>query len=95
MTPDESLQPHPLAGPADAGLRSGWLGRFLLPSAFLAEAWAAIGLALAAKSVFRFEDLRKGRRHAEYFLNGTLLSLGQMVLFGALLKLILLYPETQ
>jgi hypothetical protein len=94
LTPDESLQPQPLAGPADVGLRSGWLERFLLPSAFLAEACAAIGLALAAKSVFRFEDLRKGRRHAEYFLAGTL-RLGQVVLFGALLKLILLYPETQ
>jgi len=94
-TPDESLPLQPLSGLADAGLRIGWLERFVLLSAFLAEAWAAVGLVLAAKSVFRFEDLRKGRRHAEYFLIGTLLSLSQVVLLGALLKLILLYLETQ
>lgn len=35
---------------------------------------AALGLVLAAKSVFRFEDLCKGRRHAKYYLIWTLTS---------------------
>ncbi len=72
-------------GLADAGLRIGWLERFLMLSAFLVHAWAALGLVLAAKSVFRFEDLRKGRRHAEYFLIGTLLSVAEVVVIGTLL----------
>lgn len=75
------------------GLWIAWFEHLIthgaLLSAFLAEAWAALGLVLAAKSVFRFGDLRKGRRHAEYFLIGTLLSVSQVVLLGALLKLIL------
>ncbi len=37
---------------------------------------------LAAKSVFRFEDARHGRRAAEYFLIGTLLSVSEAVLVG-------------
>lgn len=93
LNPDESATSDPVAGLADAGLRIGWLERFLLLSAFLAEAWAAMGLVLAAKSVFRFEDLRKGRPYAEYFLIGTLLSLSQVVLLGVLLKLTLLHLE--
>lgn len=89
LAPDDLAETNLSVGLADAGLRIGWLERFLLLSAFLAEAWAALGLVLAAKSVFRFGDLRKGRRHAEYFLIGTLLSVSQVVLLGALLKLIL------
>lgn len=94
FTPDEADDAGQIGGLADAGLRIGWLERFLMLSAFLVQAWAALGLVLAAKSVFRFEDLRKGRRHAEYFLIGTLVSLSQVVLFGILLKLILLTLET-
>lgn len=72
------------AGLAQAGMRIGWLERFLMLSAFLAQAWAALGLVLAAKSVFRFEDIKKGRRHAEYFLIGTLVSVVEVVLVGML-----------
>lgn len=41
-----------------------------------------VGLVLAAKSVFRFDDIRQGRRAAEYFLIGTLLSVSEAVLVG-------------
>jgi hypothetical protein len=89
----DSLYPDPTgnnehdasAGLARAGLRIGWLERFLMLSAFLVQAWAALGLVLAAKSVFRFEDIKKGRRHAEYFLIGTLISVVEVVLVGMLL----------
>lgn len=69
-------------GLARAGLYIGWLERFLMFSAFLAQAWAAIGLVLAAKSVFRFDSVRKQRAHAEYFVIGTLLSTSEVVAFG-------------
>lgn len=69
-------------GLARAGLYIGWLERFLMFSAFLAQAWAAIGLVLAAKSVFRFDSVREQREHAEYFVIGTLLSVSEVVAFG-------------
>lgn len=69
-------------GLARAGLYIGWLERFLMFSAFLAQAWAAIGLVLAAKSVFRFDSVRRQREHAEYFVIGTLLSVSEVVAFG-------------
>lgn len=83
----DSLYPDPSetdAGLAQAGMRIGWLERFLMLSAFLAQAWAALGLVLAAKSVFRFEDIKKGRSHAEYFLIGTLVSVVEVVIIGML-----------
>ncbi len=92
----DSLYPDPTSndedemstGLASAGLRIGWLERFLMLSAFLVQAWAALGLVLAAKSVFRFEDIKKGRRHAEYFLIGTLISVAEVVLVGMLVLMI-------
>lgn len=75
-------------GLARAGLYIGWLERFLMFSAFLAQAWAAIGLVLAAKSVFRFDSIRRGREHAEYFVIGTLLSVSEVVLIGLIARLL-------
>jgi hypothetical protein len=46
--------------------------------------WEAIGFLLAAKSVFRFGDLKesKDRKLTEYILIGTLLSFGVAILIG-------------
>lgn len=71
-------------GLARAGLFIGWLERFLMFSAFLVQAWAVLGLVLAAKSVFRFESIRSQRENAEYFVIGTLLSVSQVVVVGML-----------
>jgi hypothetical protein len=79
MLPEDSDE---VAGLEKAGLYIGWLERFLMFSAFLVQAWAALGLVLAAKSVFRFESLRRQREHAEYFVIGTLLSVSQVVAVG-------------
>lgn len=79
LLPDDDRSPD---GLARAGLYIGWLERFLMFSAFLAQAWAAIGLVLAAKSVFRFDSVRRQREHAEYFVIGTLLSVSEVVAFG-------------
>lgn len=73
-------------GLARAGLYIGWLERFLMFSAFLAQAWAAIGLVLAAKSVFRFDSVRKQRARAEYFVIGTLLSTSEVVAIGLIYR---------
>lgn len=82
--PSDQSEVEADAGLSQAGMRIGWLERFLMLSAFLAQAWAALGLVLAAKSVFRFEDIKRGRRHAEYFLIGTLVSVAEVVLVGML-----------
>lgn len=72
----------------NAGLYIGWLERFLLLTAMVAESPATVGLIVAAKSIFRFPEL-KGRPMAEYFLIGTLLSVS-IAVFGALLLMLLL-----
>ena len=68
-----------------AGLYIGWLERFFVLTAILYGAPAAAGLIVAAKSVFRFPEI-KGRPFAEYFLIGTLMSVALAVLGGLLLR---------
>jgi hypothetical protein len=46
--------------------------------------WEGIGFLLAAKSIFRFGDLKeaKDRKLTEYILIGTLLSFGVAIMVG-------------
>ncbi len=72
-----------------AGRYIGWLERFLLLTAVLLQAATAVGLVLAAKSVFRFGDISRDRQAAEYFLIGTLVSVSEAVLIGLLVHWLL------
>lgn len=74
--PDQSLQ--------DAGKYIGILERLFVFSFIVTGHWEAVGFLLAAKSVFRFGDLRKSkeRKLTEYILIGTLLSFGTAMLSG-------------
>lgn len=83
--PDEESEQQRL-GLARAGLYIGWLERFLMFSAVLIDAWSVLGLVLAAKSVFRFDSIRHRRRHTEYFVIGTLLSVSEVVAVGLALR---------
>ena len=67
---DESL--------SKAGKYIGMLERLFVFTFILTGHWEAIGFLLAAKSVFRFGDLKesKDRKLTEYVLIGTLLSFG-------------------
>ncbi|MEX2513222.1 MAG: DUF3307 domain-containing protein [Cyclobacteriaceae bacterium] len=67
-----------------AGKYIGILERLFVFMFILAGRWEAIGFLVAAKSVFRFGDLRqsKDRRLTEYILIGTLLSFGLALLSG-------------
>ena len=71
-----------------AGMYIGWLERFLLLTAIVTGSFAAVGLIVAAKSLFRFPEL-KDRPFAEYFLIGTLLSVVAATLGGLLLVALL------
>jgi hypothetical protein len=62
----------------NAGKYIGILERSFVFVFIIANRWEAVGFLLAAKSVFRFGDLKesKDRKLTEYILLGTLLSFG-------------------
>ncbi|MUU77219.1 DUF3307 domain-containing protein [Winogradskyella endarachnes] len=71
-----------------AGKYIGILERLFVFSFILLNQWSAIGLLIAAKSVFRFGDLSraKDRKLTEYMLIGTLISFGMAIFIGLLYK---------
>lgn len=73
---DESLN--------NAGKYIGILERLLIFTFVVTGHWEAIGFLIAAKSVFRFGDLKesKERKLTEYILIGTLLSFGIAMMAG-------------
>jgi len=77
-TKDKSLQ--------NAGNYIGILERLFIFCFILTNHFEAIGFLLAAKSIFRFGDLKeaKDRKLTEYVLIGTLLSFGIALLIGLL-----------
>lgn len=78
---DNSLQ--------NAGNYIGILERLFVFCFIITNHFEAIGFLLAAKSIFRFGDLKeaKDRKLTEYVLIGTLLSFGIAILVGLLLNL--------
>jgi predicted membrane-bound spermidine synthase len=62
----------------DAGKFIGYLERVMVFTFILYGRWEAVGFLLAAKSVFRFGNLKEShdRKLTEYVLIGTLLSFG-------------------
>jgi len=79
-TDDDSLQ--------NAGNYIGILERLFVFCFILMGHFDAIGFLLAAKSIFRFGDLKeaKDRKLTEYVLIGTLLSFGIALLIGLLVR---------
>jgi len=61
----------------------GWLERFLVVTAILVQSPSMVGLIVTGKSIARFPKFKE--RFAEYYLIGTLLSIGLAVLGGLLL----------
>jgi hypothetical protein len=80
---DESLK--------NAGKWIGVIERFLILSFILIHQWAAIGFLLAAKSIFRFGDLKEGKdqKKTEYILIGTLMSFSIALVHGLILRYLL------
>jgi len=79
---DQSLQ--------NAGKYIGILERLFVFIFIVTNHWEAVGFLIAAKSVFRFGDLRKSkeRKLTEYILIGTLLSFGIALICGLIFLLI-------
>lgn len=80
---DDSLQ--------SAGKYIGFIERLFVFGFAVSGQWEAVGFLIAAKSVFRFGDLKNGseRKLTEYVLIGTLLSIGIAVSTGVLYKYLL------
>jgi len=81
----------PKGGIRDAGKYIGILERLFVFVFVVISFWEGIGFLLAAKSIFRFGDLKENKeiRLTEYILIGTLLSFGIAIFTGLLyLKLI-------
>lgn len=67
-----------------AGKYIGILERLLILVFIIINQWEGVGFLLAAKSIFRFGDLKesKDRKLTEYILIGTLLSFGLAIFAG-------------
>lgn len=67
-----------------AGEYIGILERLLILGFVLTNNWSGVGFLLAAKSVFRFNDLQKSeqRKQTEYIMIGTLLSFSIALAIG-------------
>lgn len=85
-TPNDSL--------AKAGKYIGMLERLFVFVFVLSGHWEGIGFLIAAKSVFRFVDLResKDRKLTEYILIGTLLSFALAITTGMLVLYLVQKP---
>ncbi|WP_299317679.1 DUF3307 domain-containing protein [uncultured Maribacter sp.] len=70
----------------NAGKYIGMIERLFVLIFIVIGRWEVIGLLIAAKSVFRFNDLkeRNNRKLTEYILIGTLVSFGLAILAGLL-----------
>jgi hypothetical protein len=77
---DDSLQ--------NAGSYIGMLERLFVLVFVLSGRWEGIGFLIAAKSIFRFADIKghPDRKLTEYFLIGTLLSIGLAMLTGLMMN---------
>ncbi|MFC4477501.1 DUF3307 domain-containing protein [Flavobacterium chungangensis] len=77
---------------ASAGNYIGILERLLVVCFILTAHFEAIGFLLAAKSIFRFGDLKeaKDRKLTEYVMIGTLISFGIAIIAGLLVQALLL-----
>lgn len=77
---------------ASAGNYIGILERLLVVCFILTAHFEAIGFLLAAKSIFRFGDLKeaKDRKLTEYVMIGTLISFGISIIVGLSIQALLL-----
>lgn len=88
----ESPNSHQENSLSHAGNYIGILERLLTVCFILTGHFEAIGLLLAAKSIFRFGDLKeaKDRKLTEYVMIGTLISFGIAIITGLIMQALLL-----
>ncbi|KUK76691.1 MAG: Uncharacterized protein XD92_1104 [Proteiniphilum acetatigenes] len=84
----KSIEPMKEKSLPNAGKYIGILERLLVFMFVVTGHWDAIGFLVAAKSVFRFGDLKdsRDRKITEYILIGTLLSFGIAIVVGVVAR---------
>lgn len=84
----KSIEPMREKSLPNAGKYIGILERLLVFIFVVTGHWEAIGFLVAAKSVFRFGDLKdsRDRKLTEYILIGTLLSFGIAIIVGIIVR---------
>jgi len=77
----------------NAGSYIGMLERLFILVFILTGRWEGVGFLIAAKSIFRFADIKGNpdRKLTEYFLIGTLLSMGLAILTGLAMTFLFAY----
>jgi hypothetical protein len=75
----------------NAGQLIGMIERLMVMTFILLGKWEGVGFMLAAKSVFRFGDLKEAKdmKLTEYVLIGTFLSFGLAIITGLITNLLL------
>ncbi|MBA3073294.1 MAG: hypothetical protein FP831_06845 [Anaerolineae bacterium] len=70
------VKKEPVEGLKEGGKMIGWLERLLIFVFVLTGQYAGVGFLIAAKSVFRFGELKESenRKEAEYIIIGTFIS---------------------
>jgi len=83
---EDNIEPVKEKSLPNAGKYIGILERLLVFIFVVSGHWEAIGFLVAAKSVFRFGDLKdsRDRKLTEYILIGTLLSFGIAIVTGVI-----------
>lgn len=72
----------------NAGKVIGYLERMIVLVFLMYKQFGAIAFVLTAKSVARFKEIEKNQKVAEYYLIGTLMSVGSAMLIAVLLGLV-------
>jgi hypothetical protein len=87
-SPTQITSPINAASLLNAGKFIGILERLFVFAFVLTNNWDAIGFLIAAKSVFRFGDLKESKdlKLTEYVLIGTLLSFGIAIAAGLVIR---------
>lgn len=76
--------PYPNNGIKEAGKYIGMLERLFIFIFIITSFWEGVGFLLAAKSIFRFGDLKENKeiKLTEYILIGTLISFGMAIVIA-------------
>jgi hypothetical protein len=87
----QEIESETTRGLKNAGLWIGRLERVLILTFVLLKQFEAIGFLIAAKSIFRFSEIKdpEHRKEAEYILIGTMLSFTLAIILGVFVSWVL------
>lgn len=85
--PADAVNDLSIGSTKNAGKTIGYLERVIVLIFLMYQQFGAIAFVLTAKSVARFKEIEKNQKVAEYYLIGTLMSVGSAMLIAVFLGL--------